>query len=284
MQEEEVVISPFDHGFLYGMGIFETIRIYDGHPFLLYDHMQRLQNGLREMNIDAIVNTEKIEMILQELLMLNKIRNARVRINYSAGIGKAGLPDGSYSNPNLLIIINPLPEAKEFILEKRAYILRLRRNCSETKHRLKSHHFGNNIAAKMELMEYGKDAEGIFLTNQENVSEAITSNVFWVKNQVLYTPSENCDILLGITRNFILKLAELLHIPVKEGCYQVSELTDAEEIFLTNSVQEIMAIKEINNISSYEGVKGSVTTALYEQYKRLRTSLLTSDKIRDIEG
>ena len=136
----------------------------------------------------------------------------------------------------------------------------------------------------MELANSGIDAEGIFLTNQGNVSEAITSNIFWVKNQILYTPSEDCDILLGITRDFILKLAKKLHIPVKEGCYSANELIDAEEVFLTNSVQEIIAIKEIKHIGKYQGVKGPVTTTLFQQYKQLRKFLMTSDEISDIEG
>lgn len=273
VDEKDARISPFDHGFLYGMGLFETVRIYEGHPFLLDKHLLRLQNGLEEMGIETFVRKDDILYIIEELLRLNHIRNARIRINYSAGIGKAGMPEGRYLVPNLIIFISPLSEAGEQIIEKDAVILKLKRNVPETGVRLKSHHFGNNIAAKMEIQTTYPDAEGIFLTKEEYVAEGITSNVFWVKNGIIYTPSENTGILLGITRQWVITMAKRMGYEVKEGCFAVSELIQAEELFLTNSIQEIVAVNKLLEVAAFEGASGKVTQALYMQYKRNRTSL-----------
>ena len=272
IEEQDAVISPFDHGFLYGMGIFETVRIYDRHPFLLDDHLVRLQKGLDEMGIRTIVRKEEITAIVQKLLRLNNLSNARVRINYSAGIGKAGLPEDDYFDPILIVFISPLSEAANCIVEKEAVILKLRRNMPETGNRLKSHHFGNNIAAKMELQTTYPNAEGIFLTKDGFVAEGITSNVFWVKNKVIYTPGENTGILMGITRQWIIAAAKKMGYEIQEGSFPLSELERAEEVFLTNSIQEIVAINKLIEIGVYQGAAGKITQALYQQYKLERTS------------
>lgn len=273
IDEKDARISPFDHGFLYGMGLFETVRIYNGHPFLLDEHLLRLQKGLEEMGIETFVRKGEILHIIQELLRLNHIRDARIRINYSAGVGRAGMPEGRYLDPSLIIFISPLSEAGEQIMEKDAVILKLKRNVPETGVRLKSHHFGNNIAAKMEIQTSYPNAEGIFLTKEEYVAEGITSNVFWVKNGIIYTPSENTGILLGITRQWVIATAKRMGYEVKEGCFAVSELIQAEELFLTNSIQEIVAVNQLLGVAAFEGASGKVTQALHKQYKQNCASL-----------
>lgn len=265
-------VSPFDHGFLYGMGLFETLRVYDGHPFLLDDHLSRLREGLKDMYIETNISKEDMMGILQQLLMKNDLRNARVRINISAGEGIVGLPSEPYMKPNVLIFINGLSTAEEELTEKNAVILQTKRNTPETSRRLKSHHYGNNIAAKMELRD-SPGVEGIFLTSDGYVSEAITSNIFWVKDSILYTPNLSTGILPGITRQFIMVLAERVGLSVNEGLFFVEDFMDADEVFLTNSIQEIVAIKEIYNVQQYQGKAGYFTNSLFEEYKKYRTLL-----------
>lgn len=280
VEEKEARISPLDHGFLYGMGLFETVRIYKGYPFLLDEHLLRLQNGLEEMGIETFVRKGEILHIIEELLRLNDIRDARIRINYSAGIGQASMPEGHYLNPNLIIFISPLSGIGEQIIEKNAVILKLKRNVPETGTRLKSHHFGNNIAAKMEIQTSYPEAEGIFLSNEGYVAEGITSNVFWVKDGIIYTPSENTGILLGITRQWVIAMAKKMGFEVREGRFILSELIEAEELFLTNSIQEIVAVnKLLGATTAYKGSSGKVTQALYMQYKRDRTSLQAKENL-----
>lgn len=278
LNEEDVMISPFDHGFLYGMGLFETLRIYDGHPFLLVDHLERLQQGLQEMFIEATIMKEEMANILQQLLIKNGLKHARVRINVSAGVGVVGLPNQPYREPNIMVFISPLQEPSEYVQEKSAVLLQVARNTPETSVRLKSHHYGNNIAAKMEMMNHS-EAEGIFLTKEGYVSEAITSNVFWVKQGVLYTPDVNTGILPGITRQLIIRIAEKEGLNVQEGCYHIEELTQAEEVFITNSVQEIVAVNQLIDYACFKGTAGPITNMLFSKYKGYRTQLETSQTI-----
>ena len=268
---EQVVVSPFDHGFLYGMGLFETIRVYDGHPFLLTEHLQRLNDGLKELSIDYWLEHDVTMDILQQLLIKNDLRHARVRINISAGEGLVGLPSEPYKNPSVIFFINPLPEPTDELQSKKAKVLQIPRNLPETNYRLKSFHYGNNIAAKMELRNY-PDMEGIFLTKEGFISEAITSNIFWVKKNILYTPNQSTGILVGITRQFILLLARQLDIPVQEGCFELEEIKDADEVFITNSIQEIVAITEIDQLGKYAARGGRLTNRLFTEYKKKRTT------------
>ena len=269
--KEQMFVSPFDHGFLYGIGLFETIRVYDGFPFLLKEHLKRLNDGLKEMFIDYQLELEEASVIIQRLLKENNLRHARIRINISAGEGAVGLPTEPYQNPSVIFFISPLAEPMEQLQEKNAKILHTLRNTPETTYRLKSFHYGNNIAAKMELQD-DLDVEGIFLTKEGYISEAITSNIFWVKNGVLYTPSQSTGILVGITRQFILLLAKKLKLPVQEGCFQIEDIMEADEVFLTNSIQEIVSIKIIDQVGEYAGKKGEVTNRLFNAYKQNRVT------------
>ncbi|WP_042353303.1 aminodeoxychorismate lyase [Bacillus massiliigorillae] len=279
LDEEKVMISPFDHGFLYGIGLFETLRLYDGHAFLLDDHIERLQQGLREMFIEVTIQKEEMKQILLQLLMKNDLKHARVRINVSAGVGVVGLPNQPYREPNIMVFISPLQEPLDTLQEKSAVLLQVARNTPETSVRLKSHHYGNNIAAKMELKNY-PEAEGIFLTKEGYVSEAITSNVFLVKRDVLYTPHICTGILPGITRRLIIRMAEKIGLQVQEGYYRVEELEQADEVFITNSIQEIVAVNELVGKARYQGATGSVTNQLFSMYKEYRNQLETSQTLR----
>lgn len=278
IREDEIVISPFDHGFLYGIGLFETIRLYDGHPFLLDDHLQRLNDGLRHLHIDYTVEKEVIVEVLQELLKRNHLRHARVRINVSAGEGIVGLPQQPYTKPNLIIFISPLSEPTNQLQEKESVILQIRRNTPETDWRLKSLHYGNNIAAKMELKNQ-PEREGIFLTEEGYIAEAITSNIFFVKEKTLYTPKQSTGILLGITRQFILLLAEKLGLSIQEGLFTVDDMREAEEVFITNSIQEIVSIRKILDVGEYSGASGEMTKTLFQLYTQYRSILWSSKTV-----
>ncbi|MFL6554565.1 MAG: aminotransferase class IV, partial [Bacillus sp. (in: firmicutes)] len=150
LKKEDAMISPLDHGFLYGMGLFETFRVYEGFPFLLDDHLARLNQGLEVLNINYRFHREETNRILQDLLKINNLSNAYIRLNVSAGIGDVGLQVEPYKEPNILIFPKPLPLAGE-LSEKKAVLLKLRRNSPEGIERVKSHHFMNNILAKREI-------------------------------------------------------------------------------------------------------------------------------------
>ncbi|MCM3033711.1 aminodeoxychorismate lyase [Niallia taxi] len=273
---EKAQISVFDHGFMYGAGLFETFRTYRGHPFLLDSHLGRLNKGLRQLNIDRSFYREETNQIIQRLLNENKLENAYIRFNVSAGIGGIGLQTSSYNEPNVIMYMKSL-QTGESLGEKKAEWLRIRRNTPEGDERLKSHHYLNNLLAKREI---GEDVqmEGLFLTKEGYVAEGITSNLFWIRNGILYTPSVETGILNGITRRFILALAAQSGLEVREGLYKQENLLEADEVFITNSIQEIVAIKSIGS-ESYKGVSGPIVQMLYTRYKDNCSYLWSIDEL-----
>lgn len=266
VEKENVLISPFDHGFLYGLGLFETFRMYHGHPFLLDDHLNRLNQGLKKMNIELKLEREEVVDALRMVLEANELENAYVRLNISAGEGEIGLQTIPYDKPNWLIFVKPLPVAKGF-LEKDALIVKVSRNTPEADERLKSHHYLNNMVAKREIGA-NPNLEGIFLTREGYLAEGIVSNVFWVKDAVLYTPSIETGILNGITRQFICELATILGVEVKEGLFVPEVAMEADEMFVTNSIQEIVRIRSFagKQLPSNQHAMISELQTYYRQY------------------
>lgn len=263
--KDEARISPFDHGFLYGMGLFETMRTYEGHPFLLNDHLERLQKGLNTLNIKLDLEELNVPAMIAELSARNNLPNSYLRLNVSAGVGEIGLRTSPYEKPNILLLQKELPPLRP-LREKEAVLLDLKRNTPETSERLKSHHYFNNIAAKREI---GDDPgkEGLFLTKEGFIAEGVTSNIFWVTQGRLYTPALETGILNGITREYIIELAEELGMLVEAGLFQPEELLQSNEAFFTNSVQEIIPIRSFSG-KTYPGKDGAVTKRLYTHYER----------------
>ena len=265
VEAERASISPFDHGFLYGLGAFETFRTYGGQPFLLEEHLERLNAALRELQIERRFSGKEVLGITEELIKLNGLPDSYIRFNISAGPGEIGLQTDPYNSPTVIMFQKPLP-AVEPLREKEAILLKLARNTPETSFRLKSHHFFNNVAAKRELgPNPGK--EGVFLSEKGYLAEGITSNLFWMADGTLYTPALETGILNGITRQFVMKLAEEIHIPVKEGYFPASALHEAEEIFFTNSVQEIVPVALYDG-KSLPGRQGTIVQKLYTRYQQ----------------
>lgn len=277
VKQEEAKISPFDHGYMYGLGLFETFRIYNGHPFLFDDHLERLKDGLEQLNIHWEMSRNKIISILDNLLEANHLSDAYVRMNISAGIGEVGLQTYDYIDPTMIVYMKPIKEA--VMIEKEAVILQTARNTPEGHYRLKSHHYLNNIIGKREL---GDDftKEGIFLTKEKFLAEGIVSNLFWVKNDAVFTPSLETGILNGITREIIKELLSINKIKLNEGCYKVADLLTSNEVFVTNSIQEIVPINKIGDIS-FSGSQGSITMQLKQQYSQLTTSLWSRKELEE---
>jgi 4-amino-4-deoxychorismate lyase len=265
VSKEDAVISAFDHGFLYGVGLFETFRVYNGHAFLLEDHLGRLNEGLDELLIERSFSKKEVEEALSLLLKENGYQDAYIRLNVSAGYGELGLSVNPYKEPNVIIYAKPLPPMGSDIQEKEAKLVSLRRNTPEGRYRLKSHHFLNNIFAKREIGS-SMEIEGIFLTANGELAEGVVSNLFWVKDQKIYTPSIETGILNGITRQFVLKLGECSGFDIEEGFYRPKDLDEADEIFITNSIQEVVGIRRWND-RDFPGKQGAVTQILHKQYR-----------------
>ena len=248
VEEDKAVISILDHGFLYGIGLFETFRTYGGVPFLLKQHLERLSEACEQLGIIVQLDSEFIIAHIRELLNANGLQDGYVRFSVSAGSQPLGLPTEDYEQPNIIVYVKSLPSTG--MLEGKALqVLRLRRNTPEGQYRTKSFHYMNNILAKREMSAYAwaKHAEGLFLDQEGNIAEGIVSNLFFVRDGVLYTPSIDIGILPGITRAHVLQLAKQEDIRVVEGKFPLKQLCEAEEIFITNSIQELISIQVIYN-------------------------------------
>jgi 4-amino-4-deoxychorismate lyase len=266
VSKENARISPFDHGFMYGLGAFETFRTYDGFPFLIEDHINRLNEALEELNISIRMNAAEVAETVKILLNKNDLTDAYFRLNVSAGAGDIGLQTDPYEEPTVILFTKPLGQAGK-LAEKELIALHTIRNTPEGKLRLKSHHYLNSILGKRELTN-GLTQEGIFLTKEGFISEGTVSNLFWVIGGDLFTPCVSTGILNGITRKWVLNASKLLNIPVKTGNYKIDDLNNATEVFLTNSIQELVPVNRFGK-KEYAGAEGLVLQkfqSLYQQH------------------
>lgn len=265
VKADELRISPFDHGFLYGLGFFETFRTYDGHPFLLNEHLKRLQHALDEFQIEMTLKAPKLSAIIRELNARNGDSDGYFRLNVSAGVHDIGLAPSAYEEPTIILFRKALPLTVRG-KEKTAIWLNTRRNTPESEIRHKSHHYANNVRARFEMPSLAEQ-EGFFLSGNGYVAEGITSNVFWVHEDVLYTPSLKTGILAGITRDWVLQNAGKLNIHVVEGEFTPDLVEAADEVFITNAVQELVPIRKVGT-TCFKGNDGSIYTKLHELYVR----------------
>lgn len=252
VEEEQAVVSVFDHGFLYGMGLFETFRTYRGVPFLLEEHLRRLSISCAELGITYDPQPQEILATIALLLSANELSDGYIRLTVSAGSQPLGFPTGDYLEPNQIIYAKSLPVSDERVNDegKPLQLLQLQRNSPEGAVRMKSSHYMNNILGKRELQRYpwAVDAEGLFLNEAGYVAEGLVSNLFFVKRGLLCTPAVDTGILPGITRAFILDLADELDIPYEEGFYTLEWLCHAEDMFTTNSIQEMIPVSRLYDL------------------------------------
>jgi 4-amino-4-deoxychorismate lyase len=272
VDEQEAVISIFDHGFLYGIGLFETMRTYQKQCFLFDWHMERLCEGCDQIGIEWKMSAAEVKEQIHDLLEVNHLTDAYIRISVSAGPEGVGLISDRYRNPQTIIYSKPLPSfsAELYTMGKPLQILDIVRNVPETKVRLKSFQFMNNWLGRKEIGSHHR--EGLFMTKEGFLAEGITSNLFFIKNGILHTPSIETGILPGITRRFVLQLADNLELEAEEGLYPFSSLLEADEVFLTNSIQEIVPVANIISegidIPIGKGQIGTITRRLLDNYRQ----------------
>lgn len=391
MDGGEAVISVYDHGFLYGLGLFETFRTYGGEPYLLERHLARLLSGCAELGIPFGMDAAELRDRVRELLAANGLADGYIRLTVSAGDGELGLPLGDYSRPTVLLLAKALPVVSDDALRqgKELRLLRTRRNSPEGAVRFKSLHYMNNIIAKREMLgllpgasevsgelgagqgvagvggelgllpgvagvsgelgvmhggsagELGADqrkadlhvpspeagqggatdlfgeeqrkadlqgtspqaelfvttgklagrgnqshaatslpspgAEGLMLSREGWLAEGIVSNLFFLRGGVVRTPAIATGILPGVTRARVLELARDAGYVFEEGFYAWDELLDAEEVWLTNSIQELVPVTRLSDwdglmLEIGSGEAGPLTLELLAMYRADTTS------------
>ncbi|WP_138756003.1 aminodeoxychorismate lyase [Paenibacillus sinopodophylli] len=294
LEASEAVISVYDHGFLYGMGLFETFRTYGGVPYLLDRHLDRLHAGCEQLGIRYQTDPEQLIALLEELLKANELEDAYIRMTVSAGESELGLPTGDYERPNVLILVKALPPANDAVHMhgRELRLMHTRRNTPEGDVRYKSLHYMNNIIAKRELLssKASVGAEGLMLSHEGWLAEGIVSNLFFVKNNVIYTPAISTGILPGITRGRVLELASSAGLSAEEGLYSREQLQQADEIWLTNSIQELVPVTRLTDTMGQthvvgSGEAGAITRQLLSMYRQSTTAnemnVSTRTAIRD---
>ncbi|ACQ70596.1 MULTISPECIES: aminotransferase class IV [Exiguobacterium] len=248
VEREKVLIPVEDHGFLYGMGLFETFRTYEFVPFLFDAHWERLMKSLDELWIDFPYTKEEIGTAIQQLCRQNDAPDLYIRLNVSAGVAPLGLYAGRYETPNVTMIVKPL-SSEVVPQEKRVEPIPFPRSRPEAAFRLKSHHYMNNILGKRTLQD--QSAEGLFADEHGRVVEGLVSNIFWVgPDDRLYTTPLSSGALAGVTRQWVMD-----HFSVVEQPVTFEELTAAKEIWMTNSIQQVAPVTHYGNLR-YPGKDG----------------------------
>jgi branched-chain amino acid aminotransferase len=269
VDRKEAVVSVFDHGFLYGDGIYETLRAYGGRIFMLQQHLARLQRSGHLIGLDLPIPEKDWPALLNEAISRNGLTDAYIRITVSRGEGGIGLDPGLCKRPTVVIMALPLQSYPPHLFREgvKLIISRIRRNLTAAlPPRIKSLNFLNNILAKQEALQSGA-FDALMLNVEGHVTECTTSNLFFVRTGRLCTPSTACGILDGITREVVLLLAQEQGIPVEEGAYTVEALRQAEECFLTNTSMEIMPACQIDHLPIGSGRPGPLTIRLQELFR-----------------
>jgi 4-amino-4-deoxychorismate lyase len=242
------------------------MRVYNGRLFLWQEHYGRLAAGLASLRIRAPWSAAELADAVLQTVKANGLDDAYVRLSITAGQEGVGLAAGGYERPNLFVFVKPVAPLADPPQPKRLQTLKLARQTPEGLERFKSHNYLNNALARQELGAQA-DLEGLFLTRDGFIAEGIVSNLFWVAGGRLYTPSLDTGILNGVTRQQVLKLAEQLSLPAEEGLYNLEAVMKADEVFVTNSVQEIVPVCEING-QAVPAVYGEYTRKLHRAYRQ----------------
>ena len=263
--EADAAVSVYDHGFLYGDGIYETMRSYRGVVFMAEKHVKRLGRSATFLKI-RVPPDRFIRDAVALTLDANALADAYIRITVSRGKGPIGLDPDLCERPTLVVIAEKFREypPEYYELGTRIILARTRRNLREALNpKIKSLNFLNNIIAKMEAKE--RDAHEAVMLNAEGfLTEGTVSNLFFLKQGELCTPSTEAGILDGITREVVIGIAEKKGIKVREGMFRPGDLRDASEVFYTNTTAEVMPVSMVEEVK-YK--VGEVTLALRKLYK-----------------
>jgi len=278
---ENTYLSVLDRGFLLGDGLFETIRAYSGDLPFWHPHIERLKASMEQLGYSFRgIDFDRMYIMARQLLEKNSAYNAYVRLTLSRGKLESGLmPEWGKGKANSLVFTKPLPSNLEEIQRKglKVIISSVRRNNFSPTTPIKTVNYVDMILAKREAFLKGAQ-DCILLDINGFVTEATTSNIFWVKGSTLYTPSVNLPILPGITRQKILEIAcHRLGIHSEEGRYTPDDLIGCEEAFMTNSISEVIPIVNINGRQIHNGISGEITMGLHSEYKSEIYKVISGD-------
>ena len=269
--KEDARVSVYDHGLLYGDGVFEGLRSYDGKVFRLREHLERLWESAKAIRLEIPIPLETLSAAVVETLKLNEIEDGYIRLVVTRGMGTLGLDPGQTSDPQVIVIADRItlyPE--EFYRDglKIVTVSTMRNHPAALSPRIKSLNYLNNILAKMEGQQAGC-VEALMLNHKGEVAECTGDNIFLVRRGELFTPPRDAGILDGITREVVCQLAAESQIAVHQVALTRHDVFVADECFLTGTAAEVVPVVNVDDRLIGDGKPGPITCDLIERFHTL---------------
>ncbi|MDR2641673.1 MAG: branched-chain-amino-acid transaminase [Planctomycetaceae bacterium] len=269
-ERSEAKVSVFDHGFLYGDGVFEGMRAYGGKVFRLRDHIERLWESAKGIALEIPIDADKMAEAIKDALLVNEITDGYIRLIVTRGEGTLGLDHYLCRNPQVIIIADKLALYPSELYEVGLEIVTastIRINPAMLSPQIKSMNYLNNILAKIEAYKAGC-AEVLMLNSRGEVAECSGDNIFIYKRGVLQTPPPEAGILEGITRRVVIEIAVNIGLKVKESPITRHDVFTAEECFLTGSAAELIPVVKLDDRTIGNGKPGEITKKLLTLFKK----------------
>jgi branched-chain amino acid aminotransferase len=269
--KNEAKVSVYDHGLLYGDGVFEGIRVYSGRVFRLREHIDRLYDSARHIWLEIPLSRDQMSKAVEDTVRVNDKRDGYIRLIVTRGAGSLGLDPRKTTDPQVIVIVDDIslypPEVYESGLEV-VTAATIRNHPNALNPRIKSLNYLNNILAKIEAIRAGC-LEAIMLNPNGEVAECTGDNIFVVKKGDLRTPPPHAGILEGVTRGAVLELARKANIPTHEMTLTRHDIYAADECFLTGTAAEVIAVVKCDGRVIGTGKPGPITKQLREAFHRL---------------
>lgn len=266
-EKEDAKVSVYDHGLLYGDGVFEGIRVYNGKVFRHEEHIDRLYESAKHIALEIPMTPAAMLKAVEDTVKENAKTDAYIRLVVTRGPGSLGL-DPRSCVPNIIIIVDGISLYPKELYENGLKIVTaslIRNHPNALNPRIKSLNYLNNILAKIEAIRAGC-LEALMLNHKGEVAECTGDNVFIIKNGVLKTPPTDAGILEGVTRNFVMELARKANIPLVECTMTRHDIYAADECFLTGTAAEVIAVTECDGRLIGQGKPGPITKQLREAF------------------
>ncbi len=271
VKKEKAVISVFDHGLLYGDGVFEGIRSYDGLIFRLKEHIDRLYRSAEAIQLKIPMTKDNMKKAIVKTLKANKLKGAYIRLVVTRGPGDLGLDPRKCKSSTVFIITDKIALYPEKFYRNGLEIVtaKTRRNLTTALDpKIKSLNYLNNILAKIDAIKAGTE-EAIMLSYNDYVAECTGDNIFMVKDGKLITPPTDVGALEGITRDAVLEVAGSANVRFEEKMLRLEDLYNADEVFLTGTAAEIIPVTAIDKKQIGAGKPGPITMRLLDEFKKL---------------
>jgi|TARA_B100000925_G_scaffold291012_1_gene277675 branched-chain amino acid aminotransferase len=269
VDKADAKVSVFDHGLLYGDGVFEGIRLYDGCVFKLEEHLERLAFSAKAILLDLPMSLDEFANAVCETCRRNDLSNGYVRLVVTRGPGHLGLTPDGCGPPNVIIIADDIQLYPEELYENGLKIISVptrRINAAALPPAVKSLNYLNNILAKIEAKKVGF-LEALMLNDKGEIAECTGDNVFIVSKGTIFTPPLDAGSLRGITRGAVMDLAEEIGYEVREQALTRYDLWTAEECFLTGTAAEVIPCVEVDHRAIGDGNPGKVSKSLISKFR-----------------